>query len=132
MRFLLLKLLLIGCLINNCFSSYPININSATAQEIESSLPGIGRVKAHAIVTHRSANGPYTHVQQLLDVKGIGPRTLERITPLIRFSSGVADAHVNRQLRNVEQYDQAVRQAIKRIISRAENAAELDGPERLE
>ncbi len=126
MRYLMLGLLVLCLYINSCFSSEPINVNSATAQEIESSLPGIGRVKAHAIVDHRSANGPFTNVQQLLDVKGIGPRTLERITPLITFNNGATDARFNRQLRKSEQYDEALRQAIRRIISRAQKSAELD------
>ena len=53
-----------------------ININAATAAELDS-LPGIGPTKAQAIVDYRNQNGPFRTVDDLLDVPGIGPKTLE-------------------------------------------------------
>ncbi|MCP8466579.1 ComEA family DNA-binding protein [Pseudomonas sp. ZM23] len=55
-----------------------VNINTADAQELQASLKGVGKVKAEAIVEYRKANGPFTSVDQLLEVKGIGKATLER------------------------------------------------------
>jgi competence protein ComEA len=55
-----------------------INVNTATATELEA-LSGIGEVLAAAIVDYRTDNGPFTSVDQLEDVSGIGPATLEEI-----------------------------------------------------
>lgn len=59
-----------------------VNVNTATPAELET-LPGIGEVIAQAIVDHRSENGPFTSVEQLLDVSGIGDATLENIRELV-------------------------------------------------
>lgn len=55
-----------------------ININTATATEFET-LSGIGEVLAAAIVDYRTENGPFTSVDELEDVSGIGPSTLDEI-----------------------------------------------------
>jgi competence protein ComEA len=55
-----------------------ININTASATELEA-LPGIGEVLSATIVEYRTQNGPFTSVDQLEDVSGIGPATLEEI-----------------------------------------------------
>ena len=49
----------------------PIMINRATAKDFES-LDGIGPVLANRIVTYRKSNGPFTAVEDLLKVQGIG------------------------------------------------------------
>lgn len=59
-----------------------INVNTATAVELEA-LPGIGEVLSQAIVDHRTENGPFTSVEQLVDVSGIGDATLEDIRELV-------------------------------------------------
>jgi competence protein ComEA len=59
-----------------------ININTASATELEA-LPGIGEVLSAAIVEYRTQNGPFTSVEQLEDVSGIGPATLEDIRELV-------------------------------------------------
>lgn len=55
-----------------------ININTASAIELEA-LSGIGEVLSATIVEYRTENGPFTSVDQLEDVSGIGPATLEEI-----------------------------------------------------
>lgn len=55
-----------------------ININTASAADFES-LSGIGEVLAAAIVDYRTENGPFASVDDLEDVSGIGPATLEEI-----------------------------------------------------
>ena len=59
-------------------SSGLININSASATELES-LSGIGEVLAATIIEYRDQNGPFVTVDDLMDVSGIGPATLEEI-----------------------------------------------------
>ncbi len=55
-----------------------VNLNTADVATLESELVGIGQTKAQAIVDHRNANGPFASVDELLEVKGIGPATLEK------------------------------------------------------
>jgi competence protein ComEA len=59
-------------------SSGLININSASATELET-LSGIGEVLAATIVEYRTQNGPFASVEDLMDVSGIGPATLDEI-----------------------------------------------------
>jgi len=59
-------------------SSGLVNINSASATDLET-LSGIGEVLAGTIVEYREQNGPFASVDDLLDVSGIGPATLEEI-----------------------------------------------------
>lgn len=59
-----------------------VNINTAGPKELEL-LPGIGPALAARIVEHRTAHGPFRSIDDLDQVKGIGPRTLERLRPLI-------------------------------------------------
>ena len=55
-----------------------VNINTATAEELET-LKGIGPAKARAIVAYRDANGPFSSVEELTNVSGIGEKTLANI-----------------------------------------------------
>ena len=61
---------------------FPININTASKKDLER-LPGIGAVKAQAIIDYREANGPFTSIEQIQNVTGIGPATYEKIKDLI-------------------------------------------------
>ena len=55
----------------------PVDINTASAQEIASALIGVGVKKAVAIVDYRTENGPFQTVEELTKVSGIGLKTLE-------------------------------------------------------
>ena len=57
-----------------------VDINTATAKEL-SVLKGIGMKKAEAIVAYRNDNGSFASVEELLKVKGIGAKILEKIKP---------------------------------------------------
>ena len=55
-----------------------ININTASAEEL-TTLPGIGPSYAQRIIEHREKNGPFKKVEDLLNVRGIGEKTFEKI-----------------------------------------------------
>jgi competence protein ComEA len=59
------------------WAAQPVNVNSASAEEIAESLKGVGLSKAEAIVTYRSEHGEFKHVDELVNVKGIGIRTVD-------------------------------------------------------
>lgn len=65
-------------------ASAPINLNTASQAQIES-LPKIGPVTAKKIIDYRIAFGPFKSLADLSKVKGIGPKTLEKIKDLARF-----------------------------------------------
>lgn len=60
-----------------------VNLNTATSQQLEQ-LPRIGPATAAKILEHRQRNGPFTAVDQLLDVPGIGERTLAGLRDLVQ------------------------------------------------
>lgn len=59
-----------------------VNVNTASASELEA-LPGVGEVIAQRIVDHRTANGPFASIDELLEVSGIGEATLEAMRELV-------------------------------------------------
>lgn len=60
-----------------------IDLNTASAGELDA-LPGIGPQTAEAIVEHRTRNGPFLAVDELLDVRGIGPAKLAALRDRVR------------------------------------------------
>jgi len=65
---------------------YPIDVNRAD-EALLSELPGIGTVRARAILEERHAHGPFRSLQDLTRVKGIGPATVRRFEGLITFGA---------------------------------------------
>jgi comEA protein len=61
---------------------FPIDLNRASRELIEE-LPGIGPAKAKAIVELRERLGSFRSVDELEEVRGIGPRTVERLRDLV-------------------------------------------------
>ena len=61
---------------------WPVDINTATQSELES-LPGIGPVLASRIIDYRAENGPFSKIEDIQNVSGIGPKTFERFKDLI-------------------------------------------------
>ncbi|OYU06338.1 MAG: competence protein ComEA [Pseudomonas sp. PGPPP1] len=55
-----------------------VNLNAADAETLRRDLFGIGAAKAKAIIAYRESNGPFTAVDELLEVKGIGKALLEK------------------------------------------------------
>jgi len=59
-----------------------VDLNTATAEQLDT-LPGVGPATAAAIIAHREQHGPFTSVDQLLDVRGIGEAKLEQLRDLV-------------------------------------------------
>ena len=73
----LLTLLATGLFSIWAWAMQPVNVNTASAEEISEALKGVGMTKAEAIVAYRDENGRFTHVDELVNVKGIGIRTVD-------------------------------------------------------
>ena len=61
----------------------PVNLNLATTADLDG-LPGVGPVLAQRIVDWRTAHGPFTSVDQLREVSGIGDRRFQDLKDLVR------------------------------------------------
>lgn len=76
---LVLKSLLLSLALSaSAFAAGGVNINTADANALDTALVGVGPAKAQAIVEYRQANGPFKSADQLAQVKGIGPATVEK------------------------------------------------------
>ena len=62
----------------------PLAVNQASAEEL-TALPRVGPVLAGRIVALRDSLGGFASLEQLGEVRGIGPATLERLRPLVRL-----------------------------------------------
>lgn len=68
-----------------------VNINTASVADL-TALKGVGEAKAKAIVEHREKAGPFKSVDDLAEVKGIGPKLLEQIRPQVTVGAMAANA----------------------------------------
>ncbi len=59
-------------------STEKVNLNTATAEQLQT-LPGIGPSLAKTIIEHRTKNGKFNKVEELLNVKGIGEKKFQQI-----------------------------------------------------
>lgn len=67
-----------------------LDLNEASMGELMA-LPGIGEKRALAIIAWRNANGPFRCVDDLDEVRGIGPATLDRLRPYVSVKTGPGD-----------------------------------------
>lgn len=82
-------LLLMLCLMSGAvFAGQPVNINTANAETLAQSLDGIGLSKAQAIVSYRQKNGVFKHADELVNIKGIGLKTIEKNRANIQLDDG--------------------------------------------
>lgn len=63
-------------------SPAPINLNTATKQQLMS-LPGIGPAFAERILSYRNQRGSFSSIDELLNVKGIGEKKLQKLRPFL-------------------------------------------------
>lgn len=67
-----------------------ININNANAEALQF-IPGIGPSKANAILEHRAQHGEFKSMSELLEVKGVGEKLLEKIEQYGTLEGGVSE-----------------------------------------
>lgn len=68
----------------------PININTASKEEIVANLKGIGPAKAEAIILFREKNGDFSKPEDLFKIVGIGEKTLEKFKDDLRFGEAAS------------------------------------------
>lgn len=68
--------------VEKSLKKFLINVNVATEEELQN-LPRIGPSMARRIVEYRQKNGKFNRLEDLLNVKGIGEKTLSKIKPFI-------------------------------------------------
>ena len=83
---LFLGLLAATLLAAAAWAAEPVNVNTASAEEIAANLKGIGPSKAQLIVEYREANGSFMHADELVNVKGIGIKTIDQNRSMILLS----------------------------------------------
>jgi competence protein ComEA len=65
-----------------------VDVNTATAEQLAETLVGVGASKAEAIVAYREENGPFRHIDELINVRGIGMATVDNNRERIRLGMG--------------------------------------------
>jgi competence protein ComEA len=66
--------------------SKAVDLNSATVEQLQQ-LPGIGPVRAKAIVEFREKSGPFQRVEDLLAIRGISKSRFEKLRPYVTVSA---------------------------------------------
>lgn len=56
----------------------PVDVNTASAEQLADALHGVGPSKAEAIIAYRQENGDFEHIDELVNVRGIGLITVDR------------------------------------------------------
>jgi comEA protein len=69
----------------------PIDLNTATSEQLQR-LPGVGPVTAQRILDYRKKSGPFQSVDDLLAVKGLSTKRLEKIRPYVMVKPPPAQA----------------------------------------
>lgn len=78
----------------------PLDINRATADELRL-LPNIGSALARRIVDYRQQHGPFSSMQALTAVRGIGARTVSKLEGLVSVGSSTQPGSKRNSQRNV-------------------------------
>jgi len=79
-----------GLLVSSvAWAAAPLDINTASPEELATVIAGVGPQKARAIVRYRSEVGPFASVDELVNVKGIGLGIVEHNRELLSAGSAV-------------------------------------------
>jgi competence protein ComEA len=70
-------LLAICLLIPTLLFAETININTADKETLMSAIKGVGEKRAEAIIAYREEHGPFKSIEELTDVRGVGPSIVE-------------------------------------------------------
>lgn len=74
--------LALACLLcgvfTSAFAATPLDVNTATAEQLAAVMTGVGRKKAQAIIEYRNEKGAFSEIDELIFVKGIGPSLLKK------------------------------------------------------
>lgn len=116
---LCLHLLITPLFVQISLAQETININLAGASEMAEHLKGIGPAKADAIVKYRTDNGLFRSIEDLLNVKGIGKKTLNKLRKHIRIDSSKNSQRLADEL---EMKEQTTRWVVRNIIKQANSA----------
>jgi competence protein ComEA len=79
--------LLVAMMVASFVFAGTVDLNSADAESIAANLDGIGMAKAQAIVAYREQHGAFNSLDDLLQVKGIGAKTLDRNRDMITLET---------------------------------------------
>lgn len=71
-----------ACITENTTTSSKVSINKATLEQLQT-LPGIGEAKAKDIIAYREQNGPFTTIEDLKKISGIGESVFAKIKDYI-------------------------------------------------
>lgn len=83
------------------YESQIIDLNKADIEQLMT-LPGIGTVKAKAIISYRQAHGNFNSIDDLINVTGIGPSTLEKIRDYVTVSkTNEVQINMNNELKKI-------------------------------
>ncbi len=78
-------LVLLGSLLLISFSGHALDVNTASAEELQT-LKGIGEKRAEAIIAYRTSNGPFKSSEDLLKVPGIGNSIISANSDELEFT----------------------------------------------
>ncbi len=82
--FLVTSLALAALLMSTSVIADSVNINSADSKTLATVIDGVGEKLGDAIVEHRRRHGPFKNIDELVDVKGVGPKLVERNRSVLR------------------------------------------------
>lgn len=71
---------------SSLWAATPLDINTASAEQLAVVMKGVGAKKAQAIIDYREQHGPFKSIDELVKVKGIGVALVERNQQMIRVA----------------------------------------------
>ncbi len=110
---LLLSSIIAISLLSSAFADM-VNINQADITTLAENLKGIGMKKAKAIIDYREANGDFNTIDDITNVKGIGPKTLAKNRESLSIGEEKNDTDVTEEAQSNEAADKEEKQEVKK------------------